>query len=235
MWMDDVLFYNTLPLTATVRLLGVSNGIGESNPADLLLPPGTLVSLNASAGPRNTWRPTEATPMWMVHLDIPEGVIIESRDESYVLLGVGSIPPLARGKVSMPIVRALTPANQPQVVLGTDLGGVDSRVNVAVYNAGPSSATVTIEVRRACDSALVDSAVASIPPNSVTQVGGFIIGDSSTCAATAPEPWARYTVVTVSQPSIAFVSNINESLTPSPAELGVIPLNGLGVARNEIF
>ena len=45
----------------------------------------------------------------------------------------------------------------------------------------------------------------------------------------------RYTVVTMSQPSLSFVSNLNEDLLPASYETGVIPAVGLAVAKNGVF
>ncbi len=172
--------------------------------------------------------------MWVAHVDIPPGIFVESRDELYVGTGVPEIGALPRGKVSMPIFRELTPAGSA-LHLGTDLGGNTSRINVVIYNAGSDAAVATVEVRRICDNGLADARTLMVPPNTVLQVTGLTIGAGNGCPEPGVKPWARYTVVTVSQPSLSVVSNVNENIQPIPADLGVIPVVGLGVARNEQF
>src|SRR5439155_14391174 len=147
-------------------------------------------------------------PLWVLHLDIPDGVVAESRDEYYVSFGISELLPAPRGKVSMPIFRQLVAAGSPQVHVGTDLGGNDSRVNVGIYNAGVQTATASVEIHRACDGAVMDSRAVLIPANTIVQTGGMVVGPS-TCPSATIQSWARYTVVTVSQPSLTFVSNVN--------------------------
>jgi hypothetical protein len=231
-WGDDILFYNTGVAPAVVRFLGVSNGSPQGDIPTLTLPAGQPIFLNATLPVAEQWRPVPVPPMWVLHLEVPDGVVAESRDEYRLVVGQPVIV-ITSGKVSMPIFRELVAAGRPQVELGTDLGGHDSRANVGIYNAGADSATATIEVRRTCDGAVVDSRTVTIPANTLVQVGGLGTGSSADCPLSAAEPWARYTVVTVSQPSFTLVSNLNETILPE--ESGVVPIVGLGVTKNEHF
>src|SRR5436305_7369599 len=176
LWLDDILFYNTTSVPATVRFLGVSNGSAQNDPPPLVLPPQQTLSVNAAQSVTDKWLPVpRLSPLWVLHLDVPAGVIAESRDQYYVLFGIPELFPAPRGKVSMPIFRELVPAGSPQVHVGTDLGGNDARLNVGIYNASQETATATIEIRRACDNTLVDSRVVAVAGNTLLQAGGLAI------------------------------------------------------------
>jgi hypothetical protein len=236
LWLDDILLYNTTSMPATVRFLGVSNGTAQNDPRSLVLPPQQTISVNAAQSVTNTWQPLDRlSPLWVLHLDVPPGVVAESRDQYYVLFNVPELFPAPRGKVSMPIFRDLVAAGIPQVHVGTDLGGNDARLNIGIYNASPDTATATIEIRRACDNALVDSRVVAIAGNTVVQAGGLAIGTSAGCPAGSAPPWARNTLITVSQPSFTFISALNENIASQPGEAGVIPIVGLSVTNNSRF
>jgi hypothetical protein len=236
LWLDDILFYNTTSAPMSVRFLGVSNGSAQNNPAPLVLPPQQTISVNAAQPVTDKWLPVpRVSPLWVLHLDVPAGVIAESRDQYYVLFGIPELFPAPRGKVSMPIIRELVPAGSPQVHVGTDLGGNDARLNVGIYNASQEAATATIEIRRACDSTLVDSRVIVIAGNTLIQAGGLAIGTSVGCPAGTTEPWARNTLITVTQPSLTFVSTLNENIQSQTGEAGAIPIVGLAVTNNTRF
>jgi len=235
-WLDDILLYNTTSAPATVRFLGASNGTAPSDPPSLVLAPQQTISVNAEHLVTDHWQPIgRLSPLWILHLDLPPGVVAESRDQYYVGFGVPELFPAPRGKVSMPIFRDLVAAGSPQVHVGTDLGGNDARLNIGIYNASPDTATATIEIRRSCDNALVDSRVVAIAGNTVLQAGGFAIGTSAGCPAGFVPPWARNTIITVSQPSFTFVSALNENIVSQPGEAGVIPIVGLSVTNNSRF
>ena len=166
--------------------------------------------------------------MWVLHLDVPGGVTVESRDEVYYepLCGAPAEPVrTSTGKVSMPVFRSLTPAGVPQVKLGTDLGQRRTRLNVAIYNAGAVASAVTIDVRNACDGALVDSRTVTIPANTILQVGG-LNGIGPECTSDDAPPWMRYTVITADQPSFSYVSSVSEDVPP----VRVVPPIGLAVS-----
>jgi hypothetical protein len=134
----------------------------------------------------------------------------------------------------MPVFRDLTPANKPQIHLGTDLSGNESRVNVGIYNAATETATASIELRRTCDDALIASRTVTISPNTIVQVGGFSTGDTAVCNSANTPDWTRYTIVMVSQPSITYVANLNE-VVPPPGASGLVPPVGLAVTRTQQF
>jgi len=128
----------------------------------------------------------------------------------------------------MPVFRQLTPANARQVILGTDLMAYASRINVGVYKGGEQTASANIEIRLVGDNTIVDSRVVSVDANTVVQVGGFSVG-----AADPPTNYRLYTVVTVSEPSLVFVTNLNENV--KPVSEGLFPVVGLAVAGNQSF
>jgi len=231
-WTDNILFFNRTSVPATVTLLGVSNGTLRTDaPRELQLPPNRATALRTGPFFRTAfiWSPLGLPPLWVVHLDVPDGVTVESRDEVYAVFVCGltddGLPePEVAGKVSLPIFRSLVPAGRPQVKLGTDLGYRDSRLNVAIYNAGTEQANATVEVRRACDDSLIESRHVTLPANTIAQFGGF----AGTGARCVPELAALYTTVTVDQPSFSYVSNVSEA----PATLGILPPIGLAVSMS---
>jgi hypothetical protein len=221
-WSSDVLFYNQNVSPATVRLLDISNGE---------LAPGTLTSM--ALAPRQAtavsysriaadWGPTDLHErMWIMHLDVPAGVIVESRDEVHDQLTCIVDPlPNAPIKTPMPVFRSLVPPGTEQVKLGTDLGSTPARQNVTIYNAGEQMASATIEVKRACDDQIVDSRIVTIPGRTIMQFGGLTTG-SNQCTGTEVRTngYARYTVITVDQPSLSLVSTLTEE---QPLSLGNI-------------
>jgi hypothetical protein len=134
-WGADAVFQNTTDTPATVRLLGVSNGAitDSAIPKSFDIPPHRTVTLLQMT--RGLWRASTVPPIWVTHLDVPTGVLVEGR----INVGVNdycSAFPIVRtpslGKVSQPAIRSLTPTGQAQVHVGTDLGLVESRTNVAL-------------------------------------------------------------------------------------------------------
>jgi hypothetical protein len=242
-WNDVILFYNTGTLPASIRFLGVTDdGAPSASRTPIVLPPRKTVSLDSLTD--GTWRARQLppVPIWVLHLDVPDGVIVESRNQ-YREEPMTSFEPVLstpRGKVPMPIIRQLTPAGAPQVHIGTDLGGWDSRINVIVYNGGTEPATATVEVRRSCTDAVVDSRIVTVLPNSVMQVSGLraatpSLGSSEDCLNGATPPWARNTIVTMTQPGFSIVSNVNENISLPFSPPGTVPIVGLGVEHNERF
>jgi hypothetical protein len=233
-WHDVLTFYNTTNATATIRVLGISNGSPYlTDPDTIDVPPGAVVSADNVL--RGAWQPPldRGGGLWMMHLDVPAGIIIESRDEMF--LGNSCIPislpipPASLGKVSLPVFREAVPANERQVHLGTDLGSKGARINVGIYNESQMVANAHIEVRRSCDNSIVDSRDVQVPPDTLVQVAGLQPG-LNTCAPFATTfTWLRYTVVTVDQPSMTFVSAVSERLNIIP---GLAPEVGLGISGN---
>lgn len=241
-WHDEVLLYNTSPTPATIRLLGSSAApLPTGIPTEVLLPPRQVVSLDVATGFR--WRPqpqNDTYQMWAVHLDVPAGVVIDSRNAfQYDWLGCVS-PHLSQGyplgKVSLPVYRALVPANVPQSSIGTDLGERTERLNVTIYNAGAVEARANIEIRRGCDESLADERTVTIPANSVVQFTGLKPG-ADTCEPSVSRGIARhirYTTVTVDQPSVSYVSVIGKAArADDPTK--TLPVVELAVALNAVY
>jgi hypothetical protein len=238
LWADDILFFNTTPFPVNVRFVGVSNGAAHADTPDLVLPPRRTTSLRANNAITEKWAPNpDVTPLWVLHLDVPPGVIVESRDDFYFTFPLPGqmLVAQSRGKVSMPIFRGLVAPNEPQVQLGTDLGGTDSRVNVGIYNASDQTALAAIEVRRACDDTIVGTRTILVPPNTVVQSVGVAAVRNAECGGTATTPWVYTVTTTVDQPSFTFVSNVNSNVQQSPNEVGFLPVVSLAVTKNERF
>lgn len=232
-WSDDILFLNTNATPVTVRFLGVSNGNARVDVPSLELPPLRTTSLASTPSVARKWSPDPLTGLWILHLDVPAGVVVESRDEFYRQPPIPELTtPIPRGKVSLPVFRELRPASEPQVHLGTDLGGFDSHINVGVFNAGGVTGVATIEVRRTCDDAVVDTRAVSVPPNTVLQVSGLRVEQSSVCTDSRTTAWARYVRIVVDQPSLTFVSTVNSELGQFNDGLPVV---GLSISRAEAF
>jgi hypothetical protein len=223
-------------VSSALGQLGVSNGAPQVEPPPLNLPPGHVVSLNSTVDVAEKWEPRPLPSLYILHLDVPAGVVVESRDDFYLLYAdVPELFPVPLGKVSIPVFRELGPAGMRQIQLGTDLNANSSRVNVSIYNAGSESANATVEVRRTCDDSVTETRSLTIPPNTVVQTNGMQSGGATCTGVALNSQWTRYTVVTVSQPSAAFVSNVNETVTPPPGADGVVPIVGLAVSHNSKF
>ena len=139
--------------------------------------------------------------------------------------------PGSLGHASMPVFTALVPAQVPQIYLGTDLGERESRANVGIYNAGSVPATADVQLRRTCDNSVVDQRIVTVDPNATVQVGLFGSVDN-VCDRISSFTWSRYTVVTVDQPSITFVSNL--ATKPDPF-YPFVPTVDLAMAHGTSF
>lgn len=220
---DNLVFRNAGFEDATVRLLGVSNGTAVA-PLPLLIKLGRTVSSQGDNSAPSTWAPSVQPALWVAHLDVPNDVQVVSR-----LLVLAGEPNACGGgapggsqhtysSIAMPVVQTLAPPNIPQIHLSTELGGdsvgsTDGRTNVGVYNGGSDSAVATIELRRACDSSLLESRTASIPSNSVIQFNNFSnVFDGCTEFATAV--FETYVVVTVDQPSFSYAITLSNQRPP---------------------
>jgi hypothetical protein len=208
-WRGALLLHNARPAEAIVSFLDVSNGrpfVGIAR--ELHIGPGKTI-----AAPSN-WVPSPVSPsqvstLWVIHLDVPEGVTVESRIEITTESCVG--PPLGspdRGKLSFPVYGVLQPAGTPKVHLGTDLASTSARDNIAVYNAGSATAQARLEVRRACDEQVIDARDLSVPPNSVIQVTGLNTATGCTPDTATVAPYTTYATVTLDQPSLSWVSTL---------------------------
>ena len=200
-WEDELVFHNANTEDRIVTLLGVSNGEPPDSGTHLLVPAGRTVREPGG------WSPKGGVPLWVVHLDVPAGMVVQSRAEAHSDF-CGGAPPSPtpdQGSFSLPVFRALTSANVPQVHLGADLGSERSYVNVGIYNAGIGFATSSIELRQACDDSLLDQRTVEVPPNSIIQVSGMS-GNTSGCPRIQGS-WTRYVTVKVDQPSLSYIVN----------------------------
>jgi len=225
-WLGDVQFFRQ-DGTGTVRLVGISGQVPQGTPDTINLPFLQVFSL-ALRGP--AWAPIDfdATyALWALHLDVPDGTVIEGRDvvSDNDICNPGNVLHGPTVKASMPVISALTPAQQPQVKLGTDIGATPARQNVMVYNGGDQTAHAMIEVRRGCDTSLADSRTVTVPPNTIIQVGGLSTVVDGDCPVGQALPFVRYTVITVDQPSFSIVSTLSEERLASD----IIPVLGLSV------
>jgi hypothetical protein len=214
-WEADALLFNPLATPAVVRLLSVSDGpndVPEQNRELELLPRQTVAVLR-SAG----WGRADV-PFFMLHLDVPAGVVIEG----VLNLGTGTgvdcslIPrpdnSALYGVIRFPHFRTLIPAHQEQIHLGTTLGGQRSRNNVGIFNAGAAAATAHVQLRRACDDRVVSETDVTLAPNTTTQVR---LENKSTDTCTGlVQSWVDYVTVTVDQPSVTWVSTIANDVDP---------------------
>jgi hypothetical protein len=212
LWQSDVVFLNTTFTEQTVTLLDISNGsIPAGTTHQLVVPPQHIVTLQGSVG--NQWKPSdpavESVPLWMWHLDVPEGVTAHARlslGDWFPCLRISpNIFPFSRGEISLPLFDHLVPANGVQSLLATDLGLLDRRLNVIVFNAGNVTAHAAIEVRSACDGALLAGDVFDVPPDTALQRTRVLSGPPP-CAASAG---GTYTVVQLDQPGLAVASALS--------------------------
>jgi hypothetical protein len=238
-WADDALLYNGNSTPVSVALVGLSSGgVAPGTPTTITIPPGRVVSLNAATAAA-PWRPADpaAPPIAVAHLDVPAGVTIDSRDEYFAVDAPCTVVQHYRysvGKVPLPVYRTLTPAGQDKVHVGTDLGQREVRVNVTVYNAGDQEATARLELRRACDGSVDDSATIVVPPKTALQYGSLHKGsDVCTDPTTLTPAYLRYTVVHVDRPSLSYVSVLGP-VSPID-ELHLTPAVELAVALNTDF
>lgn len=202
-WYDDLIFHNTTDEDLTVRLLSMTGGEGDRT-AELDIPARRTISLANLWG---MWSST-AEPLWVVHLEVPDGVLTHSRSGGFSWLGTGGAPPSGvpdLGAFTMPVFPKLAPAGETQYVFGADLGAQAARVNVGLYNAGAADAEFTVELRSACDDSVLARKAVTLSPGGVEQLA--LKPSTTTCSQY--NNWSRYVTVTASQPSISYVVNIS--------------------------
>ena len=211
-WDADAVFYNTTSQNEVVTLAGVSNGdVVTFLPLSLNVAPGRATSLRQSLGV--PWAPGSLAPMWIIHVNAPASILVDSEMIPGLTTG-GCRGPLLfsqqNGATRLPVFRSLVPANQRQLIGGLTIGDVAGHINVAVYNAGPDTASATIELHRACDGAIMETRNVTVGANTAQQFTGFEIPDgTNVCAPLDPSATTRrlaYVVVTVDQPSLTFAS-----------------------------
>lgn len=222
-WAGDALLFNTTDSVATIRLLETSNGAVPSNAVKSFdIQPHQAVTLNKMVG--GAWQPTSFPPIWVDHLDVPTGVRVESRLEltELSLIGPPMVNPPMFGKLSFPVIRGLAPAGQQQLLLGADNSRTDSRINVGVYNGANTVAKAHIEIKRACDDAVVASDDFTVAANSLNQVSLQPPEDTIPCASGRASTWANYAVVTADEPSFTYVTTLlNHPLDNQPPVLRI--------------
>src|SRR5437667_1731367 len=82
-WLGDALFHNSTNSAQTITLVDISNGsLAPGTPRTLTIQPGRTASLNRSI----SWTPNPTTAPYVIHLDVPDGIIVESRFE------IGGLP-----------------------------------------------------------------------------------------------------------------------------------------------
>lgn len=211
-WQDETLLYSRAG--GTVKLLDISNGTPHPLIArEFSLPARRVVALSDTVG--GSWRPTTDSiqhPVWFMRIDVPEDTIISSAISiSAEQCGTGPIlTGPTRGKVTSRVFEGLAPAGLDQIHLGTDLGYVESRLNVGVYNAGETVGNGRVELRRSCDDTLAAAVTISVPPDTLVQFRLSDLVRAERCTASerlAPE-WSYFTVVTLDQPSISYTANV---------------------------
>jgi len=214
LWTADAVLQNTTDAPLTVRQTSYSDisTIPIVTPSFTILPHATTTltrqrSLNHIATPSSS--------LFLEQLDVPDGVLADSRIE----IGASACnvsPPIfgpVNGKLSTPTFRTLVPAGTVQRHIGTDLGLVDARVNVGVFNGGETTAHAHVEVRKACNDALLGQSDITLNRNSLLQVSMNIGAPTAACSDSDVGYWVTYTTVTVDQPSISFVSTISNNTT----------------------
>jgi hypothetical protein len=221
-WSTDGFFYNSSLSEARIRLLGVSNGaLDPSAPTEFAIPSRNSTSLTR-ANLDSAWRPRNNDPLWVLRLDVPDGVVV---DDALFVRGWSQLAPnptfnpidFKYGKIRLPVFSALTPPNQPQINLVTSLGDpafMPSHSNVSIYNGGATVANATIEVRRNCDDAVVSSTTVMLPANTIVQFANLPAAGSCAEYSRVVPPSSVYTVVTVDQPSFSFVSTLANNSNP---------------------
>lgn len=207
LYTSDVLFYNTNQSPARIRLVEVSNGPLLTTDRELIVPPAKSTSI---ARANKAWHPDSTAPLWVTHLDVPPGVIVESRISVGQLCTVcGNIPNIGIfGKLSFPVVRTWQTPLVPRIHLGTDLHAVPARNNVAVYNDAGFTAHAHVEVHQMCDETIIDRRDFDIPAKTVIQVNNLLAAPSGCATADAGSEYT-YVAVTVDQPSISWVSSLS--------------------------
>lgn len=210
-WYAGALFHNFSDAGATVRVVHISNA---SVPRDLPPAPPITVPPHASVP-----IPTGGPAVSVTEYDVDPSITVEPRLELYDVsvcpsggLPLGA-PPFfaARTKLRMPLFTRLAPPGELQRHLGTDLGATPVRLNVGIYNAGPSAANATITVTQpACARTGVTSV--GIAADTFTQ---FAVSVTPCGGPSNENSFAAYTTVVVDQPSLSMVSVLANGVPPA--------------------
>lgn len=227
-WRDHLIFYNRTAADQQISPLAASNGYQIPSGQVLLIPAGetrTVVQpINVFGGVTNQWAPPSFGGVLLLvnKLDVPPGVLVESRIEIYGVGGAelpcpssGSIGSEVVGHFASPVVESLVPPNSPHFHLGSDLGTLTSRTNVGIYNAEETAGAATIEIRAACGDRLLESRQVPVPGNTLVYVQGFRNRFlDGVCSGGGAAYHSRYVVVTMDRAGFSFVATRAENLTP---------------------
>lgn len=221
LWTSDAVVYNIGDQAGLVTLLGISNGGGRIGvPGTLAVPAGRTVSI----AQKTTWVPADPNQtLWVYHLDVPAGLIVDSELLPSVTNPYCTTPLFitqSLGKTRLPVFKRLARAGERQIVTGLMLGDLQSRINVGIYNSGSDVALATIETHRACDGALIESRLVTVPPDTIQQFGGFSLADSP---LDCTEQFngenglnhLTYVVVTVNRPSLMYAAVLANGFLPT--------------------
>lgn len=223
-WRDHLLFRNTTNQELTVRAVSASNG--HPPPTDLLTVPARrnrslLVARRfGENGGSNNWARSAPYVFIVNRLDVPAGILVESRGELWGPIASPLPCPISTsdspevfGAIPMPVVRELTPAGAERIHLATDLGTQRIRTNVGLFNAGSAAATAIVEVRRSCDDTLIEARTVNVPAQSVVQVTGINDNPRPTgCTLPSTTEYSRYVAVAMDQPGFSFVTTLANDL-----------------------
>lgn len=225
-WTTDAVLLNHGSTAAVVVVRKISNGgTIEGGRTTVVIPPGRSATLDGAFSARLA-HPNG--PLWIVQLDAPDTVDVESVLRIGTINGCSLASPTGRpdrfGRAQLPVFRSFVPAGERQAHLSTDLGydvgkAVASHVNVAIYNPSDVVANAIIEFRQHCDDALLVSTSLTVPPDTLIQVP-WLGGTNRNCPSFPDDPLRLggggiYAVVTVDQPSASFVSVLANTLIPS--------------------
>jgi hypothetical protein len=222
-WVDRISFHNTTAGDLAVHPIGVSNGRLDPAAHDLIVPGGRTVSVRSDVD-ASGWAPLPAAPLWVIHLDVPAGIVMESRLE-LAAFHIGSQPSVDRRTVTaFPLPVHSTPS-ESATFLGTDLGSdenglaTDARINVVVYNSSPLPSVVAVESRRACDEGVIERRTVTLTGNTAAQIAA--LSTVTAGCTTADDTSGSYVVVSMEQPGLAWETTLAN---------GVLPLTPVGVS-----
>jgi hypothetical protein len=231
-WRDHLVFRNTTNQDLAVSAVAASNGYTVPGPEQLVIPPrGTRSVLIqprfSEGGSTNLWAPKPENTFIVNRLDVPQGIIVESRGELWGPLATtlpcpppepGGVPASeVFGTIPLPVVRSLVPAGTEHTYLATDLGTQPIRTNVGIYNAGAAASNVAIELRRSCDDAVIERRFTVVPANAVVQVTGLADTprtSGTSCSSSGSTYYSRYVAVLMDQAGFSFVTILSSDLPP---------------------
>lgn len=215
---SELVFQNAGTADARVKLLAISNDGNSGSAPELNVAAARTVTIDTFATP--IW--SASSRWWAVHLDVPDAVFMANR------LNLGTVPERCpptpqppsfspnRGRVALPVFRALVPANVPQRHLASDSGARDATVTAVVFNAGAVSASAHVQLYRACDDTVVAERTITLSAKSADSVAlPLLISCDAPSRAVMANGFTYYTVVTVDQPSLTLVISSANLTTPA--------------------